>query len=141
MTLNEYVNKLKDKKIAVVGIGISNLPLIKLLSECGVESPRGQDIVKMKLWQEQDGICVYSGEKIEISRLTEPGYVDVDHIIPYSISFDDRMTNKVLVLAKENRQKRNRTPLEYLQGDKRDAFIVRVNSSNFRKAKKALLLK
>ncbi len=32
MTLNEYVSNLKDKSIAVVGIGISNLPLIKLLA-------------------------------------------------------------------------------------------------------------
>lgn len=32
MTLSEYVHKLKDKSIAVVGIGISNLPLIKLLA-------------------------------------------------------------------------------------------------------------
>ena len=37
MTLNEYVNKLKDKKIAVVGIGISNLPLIRLLAGEGCD--------------------------------------------------------------------------------------------------------
>jgi len=37
LTLNEYVNKLKDKKIAVVGIGISNLPLIRLLAGEGCD--------------------------------------------------------------------------------------------------------
>ena len=38
MTLNEYVSKLKDKRIAVVGLGVSNLPLIRLLveGECDV---------------------------------------------------------------------------------------------------------
>ena len=136
-----YLERGKIEKEQKNNAEINEKVVKQLLSECGVESPRGQDIVKMKLWQEQDGICVYSGEKIEISRLTEPGYVDIDHIIPYSISFDDRLANKVLVLAKENRQKRNRIPLEYLQGDERDAFIVRVNCSNLRKAKKTLLLK
>jgi CRISPR-associated endonuclease Csn1 len=95
----------------------------------------------MKLWQEQDGRCMYSGEEIEISRLTEPGYVDVDHIVPYSICFDDRMANKVLVLAKENRQKGNRLPMQYLQGKKRDEFVVRVNCSKLKWAKKTRLLK
>ena len=37
MTLKEYVSRLKDKKIAVVGIGISNLPLIKLLAGEGCD--------------------------------------------------------------------------------------------------------
>lgn len=119
-----------------------NEDIIKcLLNEYGVESPKGQDIIKMKLWQEQDGRCIYSGEEIEISRLTEPGYVDVDHIVPYSICFDDRMTNKVLVLAKENRQKGNRLPMQYLQGKKRDEFVVRVNCSKLKWAKKTRLLK
>ena len=35
MTLHEYVNNLKDKSIAVIGIGISNMPLIKLLAKEG----------------------------------------------------------------------------------------------------------
>ena len=113
----------------------------RLLNEYGVESPKGQDIIKMRLWQEQDGRCMYSGEEIEISRLTEPGYVDVDHIVPYSICFDDRMANKVLVLAKENRQKGNRLPMQYLQGKKRDEFVVRVNCSKLKWAKKTRLLK
>lgn len=104
-------------------------------------APRRHDIVKFRLWQEQAGICPYSGEHIDISRITEPGYVDVDHIIPYSRCFDDRMLNKVLVLARENRQKGNRLPLEYLTGDRRDRFIVWVNSQNFSFAKKSRLLK
>lgn len=32
MTLNEYINSIRDKKIAVLGIGISNEPLIRLLA-------------------------------------------------------------------------------------------------------------
>ena len=35
MTLNEYVDSIKDKSIAVVGAGVSNMPLIKLLRDGG----------------------------------------------------------------------------------------------------------
>ena len=37
MTLEQYVKNIKDKKIAVVGLGISNLPLIKLLASSGCD--------------------------------------------------------------------------------------------------------
>lgn len=37
MTLNEYINSIKDKSIAVLGIGISNIPLIGLLLENGCD--------------------------------------------------------------------------------------------------------
>ncbi len=35
MTLNEYIDRLKGKAVAVVGIGVSNLPLIRLLAKSG----------------------------------------------------------------------------------------------------------
>ncbi len=88
----------------------------------------GIDIVKFKLFSEQDGVCLYSGKNLDISRLFEPGYADVDHIIPYSRCFDDSYRNKVLVLASENRQKGNRLPYEYLGQDaiRWHAYEVRV---------------
>lgn len=102
----------------------------------------GLDIVKFKLFQEQDGICPYSGKPLEIQRLYEPGYADVDHIIPYSRCFDDSYSNKVLVLASENRQKGNRTPYEYFGADERrwHEFSVRVGVSvrDFKKRQKLL---
>ena len=74
-------------------------------------NPTGQDIVKYRLWEEQGGICLYSGEKIDINDLfSQGGGYDIDHILPYSITFDDSYRNKVLVKASENRQKGNRTP-------------------------------
>lgn len=46
----------------------------------------GQDLVKFKLFDEQGGVCLYSGTKLQAERLFEPGYVDVDHIVPVSAS-------------------------------------------------------
>ena len=37
MTLQEYVNNLKDKSVAVIGIGVSNTPLIRRLCNEGVD--------------------------------------------------------------------------------------------------------
>ncbi|MEE1332398.1 MAG: type II CRISPR RNA-guided endonuclease Cas9, partial [Gemmiger formicilis] len=101
----------------------------------------GQDLVKYRLWKEQDGRCAYSIQPLELDKvITVSGYAEVDHIVPYSISFDDRRTNKVLVLKSENRQKGNRLPLQYLQGKRRDDFIVyaKANVKNFRKRQNLL---
>ena len=37
MTLNEYINSIKHKRIGVIGIGVSNTPLIKKLLESGCD--------------------------------------------------------------------------------------------------------
>ena len=38
-------------------------------------SPTGQDLVKYRLWKEQDGVCAYSLQRLDVERLFEPGYV------------------------------------------------------------------
>ena len=37
MTLSEYISTVKDKRITVIGIGVSNIPLIRLLLCSGAE--------------------------------------------------------------------------------------------------------
>jgi CRISPR-associated endonuclease Csn1 len=113
----------------------------RIRDDFGRQNPTGFDLVKLRLYEEQSGVCPYSLRQIDVTRLFEPGYVDVDHIVPYSISFDDTNKNKVLVLTEENRQKGNRLPLEYLSGKRRDDYIVWVNCANFNFRKKKLLLK
>jgi len=77
--------------------------------------------LKLKLWNEQDGVCPYSGKPIHIDDLLDnPSLFEVDHIIPLSISFDDSRSNKVLVYSEENQKKGNRTPYAYLTGVNRD---------------------
>lgn len=79
--------------------------------------PNGLDLLKWRLYREQSGQCAYSQAAVDISRLLEQGYVEVDHILPYSRSFDDGRTNKALVLARENQNKRNQTPHEAFSHD------------------------
>lgn len=113
----------------------------RLRSEFGLLQPTGLDLVKLKLWEEQDGICPYSLKPIKIERLFETGYVEIDHIIPYSLTFDDSYNNKVLVLSSENRQKGNKIPMQYLSGKQKDSFYVWVENSNLKSYKKKNLLK
>ena len=56
--------------------------------------PKPFDIVKMKLWREQNGKCAYSSKPIPAERLYEENFVQVDHIIPFSRCFDDSYQNK-----------------------------------------------
>lgn len=81
-----------------------------------VGAVKGKEFEKYQLYSEQQGKCAYSIEPIDLHRLFEIGYVEIDHALPYSRCFDDSKNNRVLVLAKENRNKGNRTPFEYLGG-------------------------
>ncbi|GAB2536069.1 type II CRISPR RNA-guided endonuclease Cas9 [Gracilibacillus alcaliphilus] len=99
---------------------------------------KGHDILKVKLWEEQQGCCIYSRKSIPFEKLLEPGYVQVDHIIPYSRSFNDSNHNKVLVLSDQNQGKKNKTPFEWFGFDERrwNDFANFVDSLNMNKKKK-----
>ncbi len=88
--------------------------LCRLREEFNMCNPNGTDVMKLRLYEEQGGKCAYSQKTIDIGRLFESNYVQIDHIIPYSRSFDDSYNNKVLVLTKENQDKGNKTPYEYI---------------------------
>ncbi|VEH67460.1 Uncharacterized protein conserved in bacteria [Rodentibacter pneumotropicus] len=81
-----------------------------------VGEPKGKDILKMRLYELQQAKCLYSGKSLELHRLLEKGYVEVDHALPFSRTWDDSFNNKVLVLANENQNKGNLTPYEWLDG-------------------------
>lgn len=106
----------------------------------GKVNPSGQDILKLKLYHEQQGVSLYSQKVIAYDRLFEPGYVDIDHIVPYSICFDDSFRNKVLVFSNENREKGNRVPLDYLRGEEANNFVVYVkaNVKDYKKKQRLL---
>lgn len=88
----------------------------KRCAEFGL-NPSGKNILKLKLWQEQNEFCVYSGEKITREHLCDESALEIDHIYPYSRSFDDSQNNKVLVFKSANQNKRNQTPYEAFGGD------------------------
>lgn len=140
-----YDDRRKIEKLQKDNRARNDSVLEDLESEFGIASPRPLDIVKYKLWKEQGGHCVYSGAYIDPRRMLsgESGVAEVDHIIPHSRSFDDGYMNKVLVTTSENRNKRERTPYEYLGGDpvKWHEFEERVLSMHLRRPKQERLLR
>lgn len=108
--------------------------------------PKSIELLKYRLYKEQDGKCAYSLAQIDIRRLFEIGYVEIDHILPYSRSYDDSLSNKVVVLSKQNQQKGNQTPYEYLHGATDSVnwreFLAMVQANpKFSKGKKERLLR
>ena len=89
----------------------------KRCEDFGLEA-NGTNILKLKLWQEQKGVCVYSEQNITRGHLLDSNALQIDHIYPYSRSFDDSYMNKVLVFSKENQNKLNKTPFEAFGSNK-----------------------
>jgi len=88
-----------------------------------------KDILKARLYNQQDGISLYSGEPIKLERLTEDGYCQIDHILPRFKSMDNSFNNKVLCLAEENQNKANDIPYDWLSKTGQfDEFKARVLS-------------
>ena len=108
-----------------------NQSIIQTLNENGIVTPTGQQIIKVKLYREQNGICLYSGKSIDFeTMLHDDNAYQVDHIVPFSRSNNDGMTNKVMVLTEENQKKGNQTPFEYFGADEKrwKEFVARVES-------------
>lgn len=85
------------------------------------------DIARYKLWQEQGGIDLYSGDPIAENAVLS-GIYDIDHIVPFSLILDDTLQNKALVNMGANRQgKHQQVPLQYLQGEQKTKFLQNVN--------------
>lgn len=80
--------------------------------------PTGEAMQRMRLWyglgsNPLERRCVYSGEHISIERLLSPeGGIEIDHILPFSRTLDDGMSNKILCVRRANRDKREQTPFE-----------------------------
>jgi len=82
------------------------------------------DLQKLILWEElnetdeRDRRCPYSGTVID-RRMALSAAVEVDHILPFSRTLDDSLTNKTVSTKKANQVKGNRTPW-----DARDDFAA-----------------
>ena len=77
----------------------------------------GGNLLRMKLWLELkragDGIarCPYTGRVIGQDKLFSEE-VEIEHILPFSLTLDDSIPNKTLSYREANRYKKNGTPFE-----------------------------
>lgn len=133
-TARDLVKNFKDRKVIEnenKENQARNQSIIQTLQENGIVTPTGQQVIKVKLYREQNGVCLYSGKPIDFeTMLHDDNAYQVDHIVPFSRSNNDGMTNKVLVLTEENQKKGNQTPFEYFGADEKHwkEFVARVES-------------
>ena len=86
------------------------------------------DIERYRLWEEQEGKDLYTGDVIPIEKILS-GIYDVDHIVPFSLILDDTLQNKALVNLGVNRQQKGQqVPLGYLSSADKEDYLKRVNT-------------
>ena len=130
-------NAANKKRHAQTAAGILGVPS---------EEVPGKVIRKLELWEEQGNHDLYTGDAIELERLVrDSSYCQIDHILPYSRTCDDSRANKVLVLAKSNQDKRERSPYEWMTSGEAgapnwDDFCARVQAAHMSQRKKAHFL-
>ena len=77
------------------------------------ESSKNIEIAK--LWKEQGGECLYSGEEITEEEAFDENETEVEHFIPRSVIWINSYKNKILVKKKYNQNKASQHPISYLQ--------------------------
>ncbi len=109
-------------------------------------APNSRSRLKMRLWEELDPndpldrCCPFTGEKISIHRLFSEE-VEIEHLIPFTASWDDSASNKVVATRYANRAKGPRTPFEAfgksptIQGFHYDWDAIAQRASNLPKRK------
>ena len=95
-------------------------------------TPTRSRIQKYKMWEESVGVCMYCGSVVNVEDFLRGYEVEVEHIIPKSLLFDDSFSNKVCACRKCNQEKGNSTAYDYMESKGKDAleaYVDRVNDS------------
>jgi CRISPR-associated endonuclease Csn1 len=87
---------------------------IAALLHISADRVKTADLQKMILWEElsfnvADRRCPYSGVQISAQMLFSD-QVEIEHILPFSETLDDSLSNKTVAMRQANRIKGNRTP-------------------------------
>lgn len=97
------------------------------IRECGLY-PTKPRIQKYMLWEEAGKVCMYCGRSIEEEQCLNGDDMEVEHIIPKSVLYDDSYGNKTCACHECNQTKGNRTALEYIRAKGREAeYMKRIN--------------
>lgn len=87
---------------------------IAALLHISADRVKTADLQKMILWEElsfnaADRRCPYSGVQISAQMLFSE-QIEIEHILPFSETLDDSLSNKTVAMRQANRIKGNRTP-------------------------------
>lgn len=91
-----------------------NAEIAAKIAEFGIRPSRSR-VQKYKMWEESQHRCFYCGRTMDITQFLNGADVEIEHIIPRSILFDDSYSNKVCACRDCNREKGNLTAMEYME--------------------------
>ena len=105
----------------------------KLQEEFGLKYVSKKDILRYRLYEELKPLgykTLYSGQYIPKDRLFSNS-IDIEHIIPQALMFDDSYSNKTLEFSDVNRDKGKETAFDYVSRKygpaELDAYKLRVH--------------
>ena len=105
----------------------ANDEVAEKIQKCGLY-PTKSRIRKYRLWEEAGRQCLYCGQSIEEEQCLREGGMEVEHIIPKSVLYDDSYGNKTCACRRCNKEKGNRTALEYIRAKGREVeYMERIN--------------
>ena len=104
-----------------------NKAIAEKIRECGL-FPTKSRIRKYMLWEEAGRQCLYCGQILTLSQCLNGDDMEVEHIIPKSVLYDDSYGNKTCACRRCNKEKGNRTALEYIRAKGWEAeYMERIN--------------
>jgi CRISPR-associated endonuclease Csn1 len=106
-----------------------NDEIAKEIEKYGLK-PTGHRIKKWRVWHETKGYSFYTGKQIGLSEFLNAQAVDIEHIIPQSIFFDNSLSNWTICEREENIKKGNIIAFDWMnnKGTKElEEYIKQVN--------------
>ena len=83
----------------------------KEMLESVEEEVTADKLRKLRLWEEQARVCPYTGRQLSFEMVVS-SQTEIDHILPFSRTLDNAMSNMVVCVAAANRDKGDRSPYE-----------------------------
>lgn len=104
-----------------------------ITSKYGIPNPTKSDVVRYRLWEELSNRghhSVFSNQYISPEILFTKA-IEIEHIIPRALLFDDSFSNKTLAFHEVNQKKSKRTGMDFISEDYHDKlqeYIDRVEA-------------
>ena len=107
-----------------------NKEIEKKILEDLKQVPSRSKIQKYRMWEESGHTCFYCGQPVNAAEFLSGFDVEVEHVIPKSLLFDDSFANKVCACRKCNASKGNKTAYDFMKSkspEEFDAYLKRVD--------------
>ena len=109
--------------------------LLEMLN--GQEPKDGLDLKLQLLDEQANSWCPYTLTELDRNCvINDPNYAQIDHIWPRSKTWDNSMSNKILVHARANQNKGDRIPYQHILNDKEFGNTPEERETHWRRVEK-----